>query len=438
MTDHLAIAGDVAPAPDRPSALKVVTFGCRLNAVESDAILAQAVADGVTNAVIFNTCAVTGEAVRQARQAIRKAHREQPRARLIVTGCAAQIDPDSFALMPEVARVVGNAQKTMPGALIDSGPRVRVMDIMALRSAAGALNPGTQKRARAYVEVQNGCDHRCTFCIIPFGRGNSRSTSIDQVVTRVRTLADAGYAEVVLTGVDLTSWGADLPTTPTLGRLVRHILAEVPHLARLRLSSIDTAEIDDDLMTALAEERRLAPHLHLSLQSGDDLILKRMKRRHSVADALSLIRAVRIVRPETAIGADLIAGFPTETDTAFNNTLRLVETAQLSFLHVFPYSPRPGTPAARMPRVAPATVKARATALREAGEAALIRHLDRRLGTPVQALVERPGLARAEDFTEVTFHGQATMGALIIGVVADHNGRQARLETWRADPGSRR
>ena len=255
---------------------------------------------------------------------------------------------------------------------------------------------------------------------------------------RVRALSDAGCAEVVLTGVDLTSWGADLPTTPTLGRLVRHILAEVPHLARLRLSSIDTAEIDDDLMTALAEERRLAPHLHLSLQSGDDLILKRMKRRHSVADALSLIQAVRSVRPETAIGADLIAGFPTETDTAFNNTLRLVETAQLSFLHVFPYSPRPGTPAARMPQVAPTIVKARATALREAGEAALIRHLDRRLGTQVQALVERPGLARAEDFTEVRFQGQATMGSLISGVVADHNGRQARLETWRVDPGSRR
>ncbi len=407
----------------------VVTFGCRLNAVESEAIRARAAADGVTDAVIFNTCAVTGEAVRQARQAIRKAARAQPEARMIVTGCAAQIDPAGFAGMPEVDLVLGNIEKTQAGSLRESGARVG--DIMATQAAGAAASGGG--RARAYVEIQNGCDHRCTFCIIPFGRGNSRSTPAGLVVGQVRAMAEAGYAEVVLTGVDLTSWGGDLDGAPTLGTLVRRILREVPELARLRLSSIDAAEIDAELMACLAEEARLMPHLHLSLQAGDDLILKRMKRRHSRADALRLIADVRRVRPETAFGADLIAGFPTESEAAFGNTLRLVDDAALAYLHVFPYSPRPGTPAARMPAVPGSAIKERAARLRAAGDLALARHLDRRVGTVASALVERPGRARAEDFTEVAFDGPAAAGTIIEGVVGSHDGRRVNLSS----PGAR-
>jgi threonylcarbamoyladenosine tRNA methylthiotransferase MtaB len=414
----------------RGGGVEVVTFGCRLNAYESQAIAAQAAADGLANAVVFNTCAVTGEAVRQARQAIRKARRERPDARLIVTGCAAQIDPSAFAAMDEVDLVLGNAEKAAPGALVDATARVVVSDIMALRQAASHRVGGLETRARAYVEIQNGCDHRCTFCVIPFGRGNSRSTPAGVVVERVRALAEGGCAEVVLTGVDLTSWGADLAGAPTLGRLVGRILEEVPGLARLRLSSIDAAEIDADLMAVLGREARLMPHLHLSLQSGDDLILKRMKRRHGRADALALIAAVRAVRPDVAFGADFIAGFPTESEAAFENTLRLVDEAGLAFLHVFPYSPRPGTPAARMPPVARAAVKARAARLRAAGESALRRHLDRQIGHRVRALVERPGQARAEDFTQVAFAGDAPAGALIVGAIAGHDRRVATLMDW--------
>ncbi|HTX50589.1 MAG TPA: tRNA (N(6)-L-threonylcarbamoyladenosine(37)-C(2))-methylthiotransferase MtaB, partial [Caulobacteraceae bacterium] len=383
--------------------MDIVTFGCRLNAYESDAIRARAAADGVVDAVVFNTCAVTGEAVRQARQAIRKARRERPGAKLVVTGCAAQIDPASFAGMPEVDLVLGNADKAAPGALLRTGSQVG--DIFAaqlpspLRGGAGGggllpvsaptiadspglaarriqpptPNPSPQvggERARAYVEIQNGCDHRCTFCIIPFGRGNSRSIPARRVVDEVRALTVAGFAEVVLTGVDLTSWGGDLQDRPRLGDLVRRILAEVPELPRLRLSSIDAAEIDEALLACLATEPRLAPHLHLSLQSGDDLILKRMKRRHSSADALALIAEVRAARPDVAFGADFIAGFPTESETAAENTVAFVERADLAYLHVFPYSPRPGTPAARMPQVAREVVRARAARLRTAGEAA--------------------------------------------------------------------
>jgi threonylcarbamoyladenosine tRNA methylthiotransferase MtaB len=412
--------------------LDVVTFGCRLNAVESEALRERAAADGVTDAVVFNTCAVTGEAVRQARQAIRKAARARPDARMIVTGCAAQIDPAAFAAMPEVDLVVGNAEKTRAGALLGSGSFVG--DIMAEVSTSPLAAASQGARARAYVEIQNGCDHRCTFCVIPFGRGNSRSTPAEMVVERVRALVEAGYAEVVLTGVDLTSWGADLADAPSLGLLVRRILREVPELPRLRLSSIDAAEIDAELMACLAEEARLMPHLHLSLQAGDDLILKRMKRRHSRADALRLIAEVRRVRPETAFGADLIAGFPTETDAAFENTLALVEEAGLAYLHVFPYSPRPGTPAARMPAVAGPVIKARAARLRAAGDAALVRHLDRRVGSVVSALVERDGRARAEDFTEVAFEGAATAGSLVTGVVTGHDGRRARVSNWTLPP----
>ncbi|MCF8505201.1 MAG: tRNA (N(6)-L-threonylcarbamoyladenosine(37)-C(2))-methylthiotransferase MtaB [Caulobacter sp.] len=402
-----------APLPAEQDDVQVVTFGCRLNAYESEALRARAQADGVENAVVFNTCAVTNEAVRQARQAIRKARRERPGARLIVTGCAAQIDPAAFAAMPEVDLVLGNAEKAQPGALNDTSARVRVNDIMSVRETAGHLIDGLRDRARAFVEVQNGCDHRCTFCIIPFGRGNSRSAAAGEVVEQVRRLTAEGYREVVLTGVDITSWGADLPGQPTLGQLVSRILKLVPELPRLRLSSIDAAEIDPDLMRCLAEEPRLMPYLHLSLQAGDDLILKRMKRRHLRADALKLIAQVRAVRPDTAFGADLIAGFPTESEAAFENTLALVEEASLSFLHVFPYSARPGTPAAKMPPVKGTVIKDRARRLRAAGEAALQRHLAWQVGRVLNGLVEKPGVARADDFTEIAFEGEAPVGEIV-------------------------
>ena len=396
-------------------AVDIVTFGCRLNTYESEVIRARAAEDGLENAVVFNTCAVTAEAVRQARQAIRKARRERPDAKLIVTGCAAQIDPAAFAAMAEVDLVLGNAEKSAPGAYAASAPegRVRVNDIMSVRETAGHLIDGLKDRARAYVEVQNGCDHRCTFCIIPFGRGNSRSAAAGEVVAQIRRLVAQGYLEIVLTGVDISSWGTDLPGSPTLGQLVARILKLVPDLPRLRLSSIDAAEIDPDLMRCLGEEPRLMPYLHLSLQSGDNMILKRMKRRHSREDALRLIADVRRVRPETAFGADFIAGFPTETEAMFENTLDLVTAADLSFLHVFPFSPRPGTPAARMPPVARAVAKDRAARLRAQGDAALARALERQVGRTVFGLVERGGMARAEDFTEVLFEGAAEVGAIV-------------------------
>jgi len=408
----------------------IVTFGCRLNAYESEVIRKRAAEDGLTDAVVFNTCAVTGEAVRQARQAIRKARRERPGAKLIVTGCAAQIDPAAFAGMAEVDLVLGNAEKSQAGAYKAISPdvepvRVRVNDIMSVRETAGHLIDGLKDRARAFVEVQNGCDHRCTFCVIPYGRGNSRSAAAGEVVEQVRRLAAQGYQEVVLTGVDVTSWGADLPGRPTLGQLVSRILKLVPELPRLRLSSIDAAEIDPDLMRCLAEEPRLMPYLHLSLQAGDDMILKRMKRRHSRADALRLVREVRAVRPDTAFGADLIAGFPTETEEMFANTLALVEEADLAFLHVFPFSPRPGTPAARMPQLARPVIKDRAARLRQAGEAALVRHLNRQAGRIVSALVEREGVARAEDFTEIAFEGHAPVGGVVALKVTGHDGKRS-------------
>jgi threonylcarbamoyladenosine tRNA methylthiotransferase MtaB len=407
---------------------EVVTFGCRLNAAGSQAIREQESAD-LAGAVVFNTCAVTAEAVRQARQAIRKTRREQPGARIVVTGCAAQIDPQAFAAMDEVDLVVGNARPAH--AFAPEGPKMRVLDIMA----EGALPPriaARTDRSRAYVAIQNGCDHRCTFCIIPYGRGNSRSAPIQTVVEQTKILVGGGCREVVLTGVDLTSWGADLDGLPTLGDLVRRLLAAVPDLPRLRLSSIDAAEIDAILMALLADEPRLMPHLHLSLQSGDDLILKRMKRRHSRADALALISAARAARPDIAFGADFIAGFPTETEEAFENTLALVAEADLSYLHVFPFSPRHGAPAARMPQHPTELIQARARRLRAAGDAARSRHLDRRIGRRVLALVEAAGRARAEDFTEVAFVGEAPAGSLIAGVVASHDGARARLGTWES------
>ena len=417
-----------APAVSETTAgARVVTFGCRLNAYESEQIRARAEADGVTDAIVFNTCAVTGEAVRQARQAIRKARRENPTARIVVTGCAAQVDPAAFAAMDEIDLVLGNAEKAAPGALLPQPElgRVRVNDIMSVRETAAHLSDGLRDRARAYVEIQNGCDHRCTFCIIPYGRGNSRSAPAGEIVERIGRLAAEGWNEVVLTGVDLTSWGADLPGTPTLGQLVARILRLVPGLPRLRLSSIDAAEIDPDLMRVLATEQRLVPYLHLSLQAGDDLILKRMKRRHLRADALRLVAEVRAVRPDIAFGCDLIAGFPTETEEAFENTVRLVEEAGLAYLHVFPYSPRPGTPAARMPAVPRPIIKARAARLREAGVAALSRHLDRQVGRVLEGLVERPGLARAPDFTEIAFEGEAAPGSLRLMRITAHDGVRA-------------
>jgi threonylcarbamoyladenosine tRNA methylthiotransferase MtaB len=405
------------------ASVEVVTFGCRLNAYESEVIRQRAAEDGLTDAVIFNTCAVTNEAVRQARQAIRKIRRERPGARLIVTGCAAQIDPAAFAAMDEIDLVLGNGEKTAAGAyapVLADAPRVRVNDIMSVRETAGHLIDGLKDRARAYVEVQNGCDHRCTFCIIPFGRGNSRSAPAGEVVEQIRRLTTEGYREVVLTGVDVTSWGSDLPGQPTLGQLVARILKLVPGLPRLRLSSIDAAEIDPDLLQCLATEPRLMPYLHLSLQAGDDMILKRMKRRHSAQQALDLVASVRAVRPDVAFGADLIAGFPTETDEMFANSIALVEQAGLAFLHVFPFSPRPGTPAARMPQLERGLIKQRAAKLREAGDKALIRHLAAQVGRQLQGLVERPGTARAEDFSEIHFDGMADPGQVIALLVTGH------------------
>jgi len=402
---------------------QIVTFGCRLNAFESEVMRAHARAAGLGDAVIVNTCAVTAEAERQARQAIRRARRENPGARLIVTGCAAQIDPASFAAMPEVDRVLGNAEKLRPESFApEATARVAAGDIMAVRETAGHLIAGFAERTRAFVQVQQGCDHRCTFCIIPFGRGNSRSVPVGEVVAQVRRLVANGTAEVVLTGVDITSYGADLPGRPPLGQLVRRLLALVPELPRLRISSIDAVEIDDDLLRLLAEEPRLMPHLHLSLQSGDNLILKRMKRRHSRAQAVALCDRLRRARPDVVLGADLIAGFPTESEAMFENTLALVADCDLTYLHVFPYSVRPGTPAARMPQVPAAQRKARAARLRAAGDAALARFLAARVGGTAQVLVERPGLGRSEHYAPVALDG-GTAGeivtARIIGADAD-------------------
>lgn len=390
-------------APTRPpkNDVEIVTFGCRLNAYESEAMRDFAGEAALSSAVIFNTCAVTNEAVRQARQAIRRARRERPDAEIIVTGCAAQIDPQSFAAMPEVSRVIGNTEKMSAAGLAPSEERVRVADIMEVRETAPHLIEGYAERTRAHVQVQNGCDHRCTFCIIPYGRGNSRSAPAGDVVAQVQRLVDNGYQEIVLTGVDLTSWGADLPGTPGLGNLVARILKLVPDLKTLRLSSIDAVEMDAALFDLVTNEPRIAPYLHLSLQHGDDLILKRMKRRHSRAQAIELCQRVKAARPEIALGADLIAGFPTETDAHFANTLALVEECDLAFVHAFPFSPREGTPAARMPQPDRTLIKQRAARLREAGAAALERHLARWVGREAHALVEKEGFARLPDFTGV-------------------------------------
>jgi len=391
------------------SSVDILTLGCRLNAYESEVIRGHAQAAGLEDAVIVNTCAVTAEAVRQARQAIRRARREQPNASIIVTGCAAQIDPASFAEMPEVTRVIGNAEKmkaeTFAGIGITDTPRVQVNDIMSVRETAAHLVDGLEGRARAFVQVQTGCDHRCTFCIIPYGRGNSRSVPAGEVVDQVKRLVATGHYEIVLTGVDLTSWGADLPNAPKLGNLIARILKLVPDLEQLRLSSIDAIEIDEALFDLLANEPRIAPHLHLSFQSGDDMILKRMKRRHSRADAINLCHRLRDARPEMAFGADLIAGFPTETDAMFANTLASVDACGIDYLHVFPYSPRPQTPAAKMPQVARDVVKARAALLRQKGAERLVLRLGQHVGQTAMALVEAGGRARLSNFAPVRIDG---------------------------------
>ena len=442
--DALEIAAEtgaddgVGPAAET----RVVTFGCRLNAYESEVMRAHARAAGLADVVVFNTCAVTAEAERQARQAIRKARRENPAARIVVTGCAAQITPDRYAGMPEVDLVLGNREKLdagtfrrlaeQPAAAAPAPlmPRVLVDDIMAVRETAGHLAPhliaGFDGRARAFVQVQQGCDHRCTFCIIPYGRGPSRSVPIDRTVEQVRALVEAGTREVVLTGVDITSYGADLPEGPRLGDLVRELLARVPELPRLRLTSLDPVEVDEALFAAIAEEARLMPHLHLSLQAGDDMILKRMKRRHSRADAISFVERVRSLRPDMAFGADLIAGFPTESEAMFENSLALVEDCGLTFLHVFPFSAREGTPAARMPQLEVATRRPRAARLRASGEDAKRRFYAAQQGGSVAVLVETAegGMAcgHSAQFAPVRLHGAAAPGDIVAATVTGADG----------------
>jgi threonylcarbamoyladenosine tRNA methylthiotransferase MtaB len=402
-------------------ALDVVTFGCRLNALESERMRTAASAAGLTDAVLVNTCAVTGEAVKQARQAIRRAHRENPARPIVVSGCAAEIDPNAFDV-PEVARVLGNAEKLTPdGYALNAGGRILAGRLAAARTIAPHAAQSIAGRTRAFVEIQNGCDHRCTFCVIPFGRGASRSLPVADVVAEIRALVEAGHAEVVLTGVDITAWGNDLAARPTLGTLVRTILREVPELRRLRLSSIDSVEVDRALLDAIADEPRLMPYLHLSLQHGDDMILKRMKRRHSRAAAVAFTDEVRRLRPDAVFGADLIAGFPTETEAMAANSTALIDDCGLSTVHVFPFSPRPHTPAARMPQLAPDVVKRRAARLRAEAERARAAFLDREIGHVRMLLVENGGIGRTEQFTPARIDG--TPGTFVAARITGHDGR---------------
>jgi threonylcarbamoyladenosine tRNA methylthiotransferase MtaB len=401
----------------------VVTFGCRLNVYESEVIRREAATAGLEKTVVLNTCAVTAEAVRQARQAIRRLRREKPDTRIIVTGCAAQTEAKTFADMPEVDRVIGNEGK-FDARVWAAGDKLAVSDIMAVKSMWPHAIDHIERHTRAFVQVQNGCDHRCTFCIIPFGRGNSRSLPLDDVVGQAQRLVANGYREIVLTGVDITSYRSDLPGSPRLGTLVRHILRNVPDLARLRLSSIDSVEADADLLDALAAEPRLMPHLHLSLQAGDDLILKRMKRRHSRNDAIAFCKQVRRLRPDVVFGADIIAGFPTESDAMFSRSLDLIDECGLTQLHVFPFSPRPGTPAARMPQVDRSIVKDRALRLREKGEAGLRQYLDREIGTRRSVLAEAGGLARTEQFMPVRLSAPVKPGVILDVTMTGHDGRR--------------
>jgi len=418
--------------------VELVTFGCRLNVVESEAMKQAAEAAGQDDLVIINTCAVTNEAVRQARQTIRKLKRERPTANIVVTGCAAQIEPERFAAMAEVSSVIGNESKTKPetwAALADPSygfERVRVSDIMTVKELTPHLVGAFESHTRSFVEIQNGCDHRCTFCIIPYGRGNSRSVPMGPVTEQIAKLVESGHKEAVLTGVDLTSYGADLPGAPKLGALVKAILRHAPNLKRLRLSSIDSVEADDDLIDAMATEPRLMPHLHLSLQSGDDLILKRMKRRHSRDDAIRFCEDIRKLRPDIAFGADIIAGFPTETEEMFQHSLDLVDECGLAFLHVFPYSPRPGTPAAKMPQVKGDVIKERARRLREKGEAALQAHLQRLVGTEQELLIERGGIGRTPCFTPVRVGDGFEAGSLVSGKIGSATAQHLELTPYNS------
>lgn len=404
------------------------TMGCRLNAYETEAMKELADAAGLSDAVVVNTCAVTAEAVRKARQDIRKLRRAHPDARLIVTGCAAQTEPETFAQMPEVDAVIGNTEKmqgttwqSLAADFIGETEALQVDDIMSVTETAGHLIDGFGTRSRAYVQVQNGCDHRCTFCIIPYGRGNSRSVPAGVVVDQIKRLVDKGYNEVVLTGVDLTSWGADLPATPKLGDLVMRILRLVPDLPRLRISSIDSIEVDENLMMAIATERRLMPHLHLSLQHGDDMILKRMKRRHLRDDAIRFAENARRLRPDMTFGADIIAGFPTETEAMFENSLALVTECYLTWLHVFPYSARPGTPAARMPAVDGGAIKQRAARLREMGAAQVQHHLQSQTGGQHRVLMESPTMGRTEQFCPVEVSAPQVEGSIVTLTMSGHS-----------------
>ena len=389
------------------SEIEIITFGCRLNAFESEVIRRAAVAAELKDAVIVNTCAVTAEAERQARQAIRRARRMRPEATIIVTGCAAEIAPERYAAMPEIDRVLGNLAKLQPQSYLPEGA-----SSADLAETAGHLIDGFEGKSRSFLQVQQGCDHRCTFCVIPYARGSSRSVPMGLIADQARRLVVAGYREIVLTGVDLTAYGADLPGSPSLGQMVRRLLTAVPELERLRLSSLDPAEIDTELWRLFAKERRLMPHLHLSLQAGDDLILKRMKRRHSRAEAIAVARQARALRPEVALGADLIAGFPTETEDMFRRSLDLVAECGLAFVHAFPYSARPGTPAARMPQLSDPLVKERAARLRAAGEAALAAELRSRVGGETDVLIERPGIGRAEFYAAVRFTAPTDTGSV--------------------------
>lgn len=403
----------------------VLSFGCRLNALDGESVAAMARAGGHDDLVVVNACAVTAEASRQARQAVRRAGRERPEAAIVVTGCGAQIEPERFAAMPEVARVVGLAARSAPETWVagNEHPRVMVGDVRGARDVAPPPADAAILKPRAFVQAQTGCDHACTFCVIPLGRGLSRSTPVETVIAEIRRVLAFGAQEAVLTGVDLTAWGLDLAGAPTLGSLVRRILRELPELPRLRLSSLDAAEADDELVRTLEEEERLMPHLHLSLQSGDDMILKRMKRRHSRADALRFAERVRRVRPDAAFGADVIAGFPTETDAMFDNTRSLLEEIGVAYAHVFPFSPRPDAPAARMPQVDRDVVKARAATLRADGERLLSRHLEGHVGRSFDVLSEGGGVGRAADFTTVRIGADVARGRFVTVDVAGHDGR---------------
>ena len=411
--------------------IKFSTLGCRLNSYETESMRNMAGTVGLNNAVVINTCAVTHQAVSKSRQEIRRLKRENPNSTLIVTGCAAQIDPMGFSKMSEVDFVLGNSEKMRPeiwsnlasGAPVES-ERVQVDDIMSISETASHLIDGFGTRSRAYVQIQNGCDHRCTFCTIPFGRGNSRSVPAGIVVEQIKRLVQKGYNEIVLTGVDLTSWGADLPTHPKLGNLITRILRLVPDLNRLRISSIDSIEVDEEFLDAIATERRLMPHFHLSLQHGDDLILKRMKRRHLRKDAILFCEKVRKLRPEVTFGADIIAGFPTESDEHFENSIKLVEECGLTWLHIFPYSKRDGTPAARMPQIDGRTIKSRAELLRSLGKKVRSKHLKEQIGRKHKVLMESSVLGRTEQFAEVLFASPKQEGSIVDATISDASNSQ--------------